>query len=66
VVSQYRTLQLSEDLCAKAQTWMPTRFATLEAFVEFLLQEMMREDASKLDEAEEQIVQQRLRDLGYI
>jgi hypothetical protein len=45
---------------------MPTRFATLEAFVEFLLQEMMREDASKLDEAEEQIVQQRLRDLGYI
>lgn len=63
---QYRTVQLPEDLCAKAETWMSGRFTTIEAFIEYLMNEVMRDDADKLDEQEEQMVQQRLRDLGYI
>ena len=65
-MTQYRTLQMPEDICAKAETWMSGRFATIEAFVEFLLREVMREDDSKLNEEEERMVQERLRDLGYI
>jgi len=65
-VSQYRTLQLPEDLCASVERWMAGRFPDLESLVTFVLNEIMKDDGSKLDEQEEQLVQQRLRDLGYI
>ena len=61
-----RTLSLPEDLCANAEKWMTGRFDSLESLVTFLLQEIIRDDAGKVDEAEEGIVEQRLRDLGYI
>lgn len=63
---QYRTLNLPEDLCAEAEKWMTGRFNSVEALLGFLLQEIVNNDASKFDEAEEKIVEQRLRDLGYI
>jgi hypothetical protein len=45
---------------------MTGRFNSVEALLGFLLQEIVNNDASKFDEAEEKIVEQRLRDLGYI
>jgi hypothetical protein len=45
---------------------MTGRFDTLEALLGFLLQEIVKNDAGRLDQAEEEIVEQRLRDLGYI
>jgi len=65
-LTQQRTVQLPEDLCAKAEQWLQGRFDNIEALLKFLLQEIVRGDSSKLDQKEEEIVQQRLRDLGYL
>ena len=65
-MAEHRTVSLPEDLCAGAEKWMKGRFDTLDALLNFLLQEIVKDDAGKLDLAEEQIVEQRLRDLGYI
>lgn len=63
---QNRTVQLPESLCAQAEKWMGHRFENIEALLVFVLREIVAEQASNLDEQEEQIVQQRLRDLGYM
>lgn len=65
-MSQYRMVQLPENLCIEAETWLKGRFENLEGLLSFLLQEIVKDDGSKLDQREEEIVQQRLRDLGYI
>lgn len=65
-MSAYRSLQLPEELCADAEKWMSGRFENLEVLLSFLLREIVKDDGSSLDEQEEQIVQQRLRDLGYM
>jgi len=65
-MSQYRTVNLPEDLCVAAEKFMKGRFESLEALISFLLQEVVKDDVSKFDQAEEQMIEQRLKDLGYI
>jgi hypothetical protein len=66
IMTQYRTVNLPEDLCAAAEKCLTGRFDNLEALLGFLLQEIAKDEAGRLDLAEEQIIEQRLRDLGYI
>lgn len=63
---QYRTVRLPEELCGRAEIWLRGRFENLDALIVFLLQEIMKDDGANLDQQEEEMVQQRLRDLGYI
>ena len=63
---QYRNIRVPEDLCVEAEKWLNGRFGSLDALVSFLLQEIIKDDGSKFDRAEEQMVEDRLRDLGYI
>jgi hypothetical protein len=42
------------------------QFGNLEQFLVFLMQELMRDDAGQMDRAEQQVIEQRLKDLGYI
>jgi hypothetical protein len=65
-MTQYRTVNLPEDLCAAAEKRLTDRFDNLQALLSFLLQEIAKDEASRLDQAEEQVLEQRLRDLGYI
>lgn len=65
-MSQLRTVQLPEDLCVEAEKWMAGRFTGLEELVAFLLREIIQDEDNKLDQQEEELVQQRLRDLGYM
>jgi hypothetical protein len=66
LMTRYRTVNLPEDLCAAAEKSLTGRCESLEALLSFLLQELVKDGASKLDQAEEQIIEQRLRDLGYL
>ena len=66
LVSDFRSVRLPEELCQQAEHWLKGRFDSLEALITFALQEIVSDDGSKLDEQEEEMVQQRLRDLGYI
>lgn len=65
-MNQYRTVNLPEDLCAAADQFRAGRFESLEALIGFLLQEVVKDEAHKFDQAEEQMIEQRLKDLGYI
>ena len=65
-MSQYRTVSLPDDLCAEAEKRLTGRFSNLEALLSFLLQEIVKDDSNQLDRAEERIIEQRLKDLGYI
>jgi hypothetical protein len=65
-MTQFRTVNLPEDLCVAAEKYAAGRFDNLESLVIFLLQEILKDEGVKFDQAEEQMIEQRLRDLGYI
>jgi hypothetical protein len=59
-------VRLPEDLCAAAEQKFGQRFSSLEELLIFVLQDLLRDEASRLDQAEQSIVEERLRELGYI
>ena len=61
-----RQISLPEELCASAEREFGARFGDLESFLEFVLQELVRNDAEMLDKAEQAVLEKRLRDLGYL
>lgn len=61
-----RKISLPEELCAAAEHQYGSRFENLESLLEFVLRELTRNEAESLDQAEQVILEQRLRDLGYI
>jgi hypothetical protein len=46
--------------------WLKGRFESFEALIIFALQEIIKDDGARIDQQEEEMVQQRLRDLGYL
>ena len=66
-MTSWRELRLPEELCQKIEEQIQgSQFATLEEFLTFLLREVASRNSSKLDEQEQQAIEQRLRDLGYM
>jgi len=61
-----RSVCLPEELCRTAEQRYGSRFASVEELVTHLLHELLRDDASKMDESELEIIEQRLRGLGYV
>jgi hypothetical protein len=61
-----RQLQLPADLCAAAEKKFERNFENLEELLIFLLRDLLREDAMRADEAEQRLVEERLRELGYL
>ncbi|HVO59516.1 MAG TPA: hypothetical protein VMT53_01205 [Terriglobales bacterium] len=61
-----RTVRLPESLCAAAEKGWGARFGSIDDLLIFLLQELNQDQGKRMDKAEEQAVEQRLRDLGYI
>lgn len=63
---QARSIHLPEALCADAERQFGSRFEGIEALLTFVLQELTRADAARLDESEEKMLEHRLRELGYL
>ncbi len=61
-----RQISLPEALCAAAERRFAPQFGNLEALREFVLRELMQDNAEALDKTEQALLEQRLRDLGYI
>jgi hypothetical protein len=61
-----RQISLPEELCASAEQQFGGHFGGLEPFLEFVLRELVRNDAEGLDKAEQAVLEKRLRDLGYL
>ncbi len=65
-MTQKRQVQLPEELCALAEERFGERFDNFEAFLEFILRELVCEEAHAMDESEKAMIEKRLRDLGYL
>ena len=67
MTESFRPVNLPADLCRQIEAkYVGTHFATLEELVSFLLEELAKDDATQMNADEERIIEQRLRDLGYI
>jgi hypothetical protein len=66
MTSKWRTVQLPESLCASAEERFGPSFGSVDHLLEKLLSELLRDDALQMDKDEEQIIEQRLRELGYL
>ena len=65
-MNNMRNLCLSEELCRAAEQKFGSRFGSIEELVANLLTDLLRDDACKMDERELEIIEQRLRSLGYV
>jgi hypothetical protein len=61
-----RAITLPAELCAQAEEKFRDRFANVEQLLEFVLRDLLKDDALQMDEAERRMVEQRLQDLGYL
>ena len=61
-----RDIRLPDQLCRAAEEKFGQQFGSLEELIGFVLRELLRDDASQMDQAETRIIEERLRDLGYI
>lgn len=65
-MTDFRNVSLPENLCAAAEEKFGKSFDGLREFLIFLLGELVSDQAASMDEAERRLVEQRLRELGYL
>jgi len=61
-----REVSLPAPLCEAAEQRFAERFGNVEELLTFVLQKLLRDDTSQMDRAEQRLIEERLRDLGYI
>ena len=61
-----RTVNLPVDLCVRTEKKFGEKFGSLEKLLEYVLEELLRDDAAQADEREQLIIEQRLKELGYL
>jgi hypothetical protein len=61
-----RTIQLPQSLCEMVEKQVLGKFPDLESLIIFILERLTDDDGLQFDEQEEQIIQNRLRELGYL
>ena len=66
IMNASREIRLPADLCAAAEQKFGGTFRTVDDLLTFLLQELLRNDTLDMDRADQAVVEERLRDLGYI
>jgi hypothetical protein len=66
MTTRFRDVRIPEELCVAAEKEFATKFGGLEAWLIFVLKALLEDKTSALDHAEQQMIEARLRDLGYI
>jgi hypothetical protein len=59
-------MQLPGGLCAAAEKKFGQVFGSLEELLTFVLSDLLRDDALQADQAEQRLIEERLRELGYL
>lgn len=63
---EVRDVRLPAELCNDAERRFAARFGSVEELLVFVLRELLRDQAAQMDQAEQRVIEQRLKDLGYI
>jgi len=58
-------VKLPEDLCKRVEQLYEKRFVGLDQLLVFVLEELAHDNARRADQAEQRIIEDRLKDLGY-
>jgi hypothetical protein len=66
MAASMRNLQLPGELCEAVEQRFGQRFGKLEEFLVYMLQRFVSDDAERMDREEQRIIEDRLKDLGYI
>jgi hypothetical protein len=66
MTEEMREVRLPAGLCAAAEKRFSQTFAHLEELLIFVLRDLASDGVSALDQAEQRLVEQRLRELGYL
>jgi len=61
-----KDIRLPAELCAAAEKKFGARFGSVDELLIFVLRDLLRDEASHADQAEERLVEERLRELGYL
>jgi hypothetical protein len=61
-----RIVQLPDELCVAAEKRYGSVFGSLEELLIFILNDLANDDALTADQAERRMIEERLRDLGYL
>jgi hypothetical protein len=65
-MSGQREVRLPTDLCAAAEQKFGQQFASLDELLAFVLRELLRDEGAQFDQQEQRLVEERLRELGYL
>jgi len=65
-MSEMRIVQLPAELCAVAEKKFRNTFSSVDELLTFILQDLAHDKATKADAAEERLVEERLKELGYL
>jgi hypothetical protein len=65
-MTQMRDVRLPAEVCAAAEKKFGHVFGSLEELLVFVLRDLSRDEASSADQAEQRLVEERLRELGYL
>jgi len=65
-MAEDRQIRLPAELCARAEKKFGHQFANLEALLAFVLSQLTDERATQMDLAEQELIEARLRELGYL
>ena len=65
-MGEIRQIGLPEDLCSAAEQKFQGRFQSIHELLEFILRDLLQDSATLLDQNEQRILEERLRELGYI
>jgi hypothetical protein len=65
-MTEMRDVRLPAEVCAAAEKQFGHVFGSLEELLVFVLRDLSRDEASRADQAEQRLVEKRLRELGYL
>lgn len=65
-MTEMREVRLPEELCAAAEKAFGGKFKTLDDLMTFVLRDLVGGEAIQADKAEQRLVEERLRELGYL
>jgi DNA-binding transcriptional regulator WhiA len=65
-MEDFREVKLPEHLCKAAETRWGHRFSSIEEQLTFLLSEISREESDHMDQREKHMIDERLKNLGYM
>jgi hypothetical protein len=61
-----RQINLPTDLCEALESRFSGRFGCLDQMVKFVLEELLRDESLAMGRSEQHMIEDRLRDLGYM